>query len=191
MTDITRTQYKNLIAGLRAYPAGRTPVVNANDILRAAGIGDGNAANAMVVESPASMVNVTEAEIPVDGTAPGDVSGSDVRDLVQSKATTWSNVRRIRYEVEGDTPGTGVYIRYGHITTAQPGTPVTSSVPATTDSIFDPLDAGNEISLSQFNNILTALGTLVNTDSDEDYPFTVFYCHSQCHSDCHASRGRR
>lgn len=182
MTDVTRQQYVNLILSLRGYPAGRSPAVDATDISRAA-------AESVTAASPTTLPSVAQTEIDgnVDPTAL-PVYGSDIRNLVQSKATIWQRVRILRYELDGNqSPAGAQYTKYAYVTA--PVLP--STIPGTGDSLYDALDTGEDIDLAAFNVILATLGALINGAVDAEYGTTLHYCHSQCHSNCHGSRGRR
>lgn len=182
MTDVTRTYYTNQINTLRNYPAGRTTAVNATDIARAANVG-------ITAASPTTLPYAQQTDIDgsVDPT-PAPIIGTDVRDALQARATTWSYVRTLRYQLTGNvSPAGSQYTRAAYMTAP----PLTSSVPPTSSPVFDPLDTGEDIDLGDFNVILSTLGVLINSDADTEYPSVIFYCHSQCHSSCHGSRGRR
>lgn len=182
MTDVTRAEYTTLINTLRIYPAGRSPAVNATDISRAASAG-------ITASSPTTLPVATQAEIDgnVDPFA-APIIGTDVRDVLQSKATIWSKVRTLRYQLTGNvSPAGSQYTRAAYVTAPA----LTSNVPPTSNPVFDPLDMGEDIDLADFNVILSTLGVIVNSDANQEYPTVITYCHSSCHSSCHGSRGRR
>jgi len=178
MTDVTRAQYTTLINTVRSYPAGKSVAVDGTDISRAAAAG-------ITAASPTTLPVATQAEI--DGNVdpfPAPISGTDVRDVLQSKATIWSYVRKLRYQLTGSG---AQYTRFAYVTAPALG----SSVPPTSDPIFDPLNTGEDIDLPAFNVILSTLSVVVNAAADTEYPSIINYCHSSCHSSCHGSRGRR
>lgn len=180
MANITRTQYVNLINTLRSYPAGRSPAVSGTDITRAGVYG-------ITAVTPSTLPTATQAEIDgnTDPTA-ADIFGSDIRNLTQSKATIWSKVRTLRYQLDGDLGGSQ-YTRAAYLTAPA----LTSSVPPTSNALFDPLDTKEDVDLAAFNVILSTLKVVVDSDASSEYPTLIHYCHSQCHSSCHSSRGRR
>lgn len=182
MTDVTRTYYTNRInTRVRAYPAGRSPAVNSTDISRASAAGIG-------ATQPANLPVMSQNEI--DGNVdpfPAPIVGTDVRDILQSKATTWSYVRKLRYELDGNQGNNAQYTRYAYLTSPALG----SSVPPTSSPVFYPLNAGEDIDQADFNAILDTLRIIVNAAAVSEYPSVIHYCHSQCHYSCHGSRGRR
>lgn len=193
MANILRSTYVTRINTMKSYPSGRTPAVSSTDINRAAGVGDGNAANSMTVSSPAGMSSAATTDI--DGQNDGattDVDGSDIRTLLRNKAQEWEKVRRLRFRLEGDvSPAGSEYIKYGYISGEQPGYALGSGIPAAGDSVFEPLDSGEDITLTTLNNILSSMTSIINARTNTEYSYKIRYCHSQCHSQCHGSRGRR
>ena len=181
---------------MKDYPSGKTPAVNATDINRAAGTGDGDVANDMVVSNPANMSDAVVTDI--DGLTDGsktDVVGTDIRDLIVAKALEWERVRNLRFELDGDVePAGSVYLKYGYVVSGQTGVGLDTVTddPAFIDpSLYDRLDVNNDISLDDLNIVLAALKSVINSRTDLEYSHTIHYCHSQCHSQCHGSRGRR
>ena len=169
----TKSDYTTRINTLRPIASTRSPAVSATDIARAA-------AKGVTLAKPFTGLegNATVGDLPST-----KIKGSEIKDIAVEKMTHWSDVRRIKYVLTGAGSS---YQKYANVTSPDPsyGGPTQSS------PTFDDLNLGQPISLDNFDDIITALSSVL-TNQTNILQHTINYCHSSCHSSCHVSRGRR
>ena len=167
-----KNDYITRINSLRTISSTKTPDVVAEDLTRATAAG-------ISVETVANV----EADATIADLPSSVIKGQEIKDAAVAKMTAWSTVRKIKYVLTG--AGTS-YDKYAHVISPVPsyGGPTQSS------PIFNSLNPGQPISITNFDNIIADLGVVL-TGQTEILEHTIDYCHSSCHSNCHVSRGRR
>ena len=189
MPNVTKSTYVNNINTLRVVAASTPTALSGTDIARAsaAGIYITHPSN---IPGNASTASLTDAV----------VTGDQITNLLVQYTTLWTRSRRVLfnrlYSNDGiilpdlnDGPGGKTpysYLRYAYVQSPTPS----YTGPHTTNSLFNPLDTGNDIDLSTWNSIISTMNAHVNNYKNITQ-HTINYCHDSCHSSCHVSRGRR
>jgi hypothetical protein len=172
MTDITKEAFAERIRTRLRDHANSKSNTTSTDRTRASAVG--------VTVSTA----VTTAD-PVTYLTTVDINGTNIKDMCKSFLKFYSRMRKLDFRRRTNSGYDSHYSRYGRV-----GSDVDGTSSGISTSALSPLNKGEHIDYSEYDDVITAIRSVLTTNMDK-VAYTITYCHSSCHSNCHSSRGRR